>query len=191
MTRKKSAFRICNAHRTAAVLLCTIMVPAAFAGRVSAQHEGHSQYAGSGSSEVKTLTPAELTSLREGEGMGLARPAEMNGYPGPRHALELADSLRLDQTQRVRVQAAFDQMLKRARELGEEIIEGEKSLDAAFAARANAASLQAAVTRLARLQGELRWIHLEAHLLLMDILSEHQRHEYDRLRGYGSRHHGG
>jgi hypothetical protein len=191
MTRETCAFRVRKAHRPAAVLLCTIMMPAAFAGRVSAQHAGHSGYAGSGSAEVKTLTPDEVTSLREGEGMGLARPAEMNGYPGPRHVLELADSLRLDQTQKARVQVVFDQMLKRARELGEQIIESEKGLDAAFAARANAASLQASVTRLARLQGELRWTHLEAHLRLMDILSEHQRHEYDRLRGYGSPHHDG
>lgn len=190
MTRQTYGFRVGKAHRTAAVLLCTIMMPAAFAGRVSAQHEAHSGYAGTGSSEVKTLTPDEVASLRAGKGMGLARPAEMNGYPGPRHVLELADSLRLDATQRAGVQIVFDQMLERARELGEQIIAGEKSLDAAFAAGADAASLQAMVTRVAQLQGELRWTHLEAHLRMMEILSEHQRHEYGRLRGYGGHSHG-
>lgn len=161
----------------------------AWAGPASAQHEAHSAYAGGGSDEVQTLTPEEVASLRAAEGMGLARPAELNGYPGPRHVLDLGDSLGLTTAQRARVQAVFDTMEERARELGERIIEGEKALDAAFAAGADPGVLEERVGELARLQGALRWTHLRAHLETTEILSVHQRHEYDRLRGYGGPEH--
>ena len=36
-----------------------------------------------------------MADLRAGRGMGLALAAELNGYPGPAHVLELADKLDL------------------------------------------------------------------------------------------------
>ncbi len=35
--------------------------------------------------------------------MGLALAAELNGYPGPAHVIELADSLELTEAQRTRI----------------------------------------------------------------------------------------
>ncbi|MFO7892187.1 MAG: periplasmic heavy metal sensor [Longimicrobiales bacterium] len=161
-------------------------------GPAAAQHEGHamdSSYAATGSDTVQTLTADEVAALLEGAGMGLARPAEMNGYPGPRHVLDLADSLALTPEQAEQVQAIFRAMHHRAVELGREIIDAEKRLDAAFAGDADAPALQAQVTALARLRGELRWTHLRAHLETVEVLTAHQRHSYDRLRGYGSHPH--
>jgi hypothetical protein len=50
-----------------------------------------SPYAGQQGSSVRGLTDEEIADLRTGSGMGLARPAELNSYPGPRHVLDLAD----------------------------------------------------------------------------------------------------
>ena len=157
----------------------------ALATPVAAQHDAHSPHAGTGSREVQTLTADEVAALLEGQGMGLARPAELNGYPGPRHALELADSLDLTADQRERTRAAFDAMHRRAVELGRAILDRERALDASFAAGADAATLEARVAEIGRLRGELRWTHLRAHLAVAAILTAHQRHTYDRLRGYG------
>ncbi|NIP83105.1 MAG: hypothetical protein GWM90_29300, partial [Gemmatimonadetes bacterium] len=93
-----------------------------------------SPYAGAGSDSVKTLTMAEVTALLTGEGMGLARPAELNGYPGPRHVLDLADSLGLTAAQRGATEALFADMRDEAVGVGRAVLEAERALDAAFAA---------------------------------------------------------
>ena len=41
-------------------------------------------------SDIKSLSQDDQSALLAGRGMGLARPAELNGYPGPAHVLELA-----------------------------------------------------------------------------------------------------
>lgn len=166
--------------------LATVVLALALgAAPAAGQHEGHSPYAGTGSQEIQTLTAEEVTALLEGQGMGLARAAELNGYPGPRHTLDLADSLGLTADQRERTRAAFDAMHARATELGRSILERERALDAGFADGADAATLEALVAEIAGLRGELRWTHLRAHLAVAAILTPHQRHSYDRLRGYG------
>jgi hypothetical protein len=116
--------------------------------------------------------------------MGMARAAELNGYPGPRHVLDLADSLALTPDQVERTEAVFRAMHDRAVEVGRSIIDAEKALDAGFAGGADPADLERQVTELGRLRGELRWVHLRAHFHVAEILTMHQRHTYDRLRGY-------
>jgi hypothetical protein len=39
---------------------------------------------------IRGLTEEEISALQQGLGMGRARAAELNGYPGPRHVLDLA-----------------------------------------------------------------------------------------------------
>ena len=164
------------------------MTLATIPGGAAAQ-EGHSPYAHAGSEEIKTLSQQEVDDLRNGAGMGLARPAELNQYPGPRHVLELADSLALSAEQRRGVEATFADMQGRAKALGMRILEAEKALDAAFAAGGmTEEALARAVSDIARLQGELRAVHLRAHLATRDALSRHQIVEYDRLRGYAAKH---
>src|SRR5690242_3488719 len=64
-----------------------------------------SAYAGMQAREIKALSDQQLAELRAGRGMGMALPAELNGYPGPVHVLELADALGLTPEQRERVRA--------------------------------------------------------------------------------------
>jgi hypothetical protein len=53
---------------------------------------------------VRVLSDQQIADLRAGRGMGLALPAELNGYPSPVHVLELGDQLKLTKDQRARVQ---------------------------------------------------------------------------------------
>jgi hypothetical protein len=48
-------------------------------------------YAGQQEREIKALSADEIKQYLAGAGMGYAKSAELNHYPGPGHALELAD----------------------------------------------------------------------------------------------------
>ena len=89
--------------------------------------------------------------------MGLALAAELNGYPGPSHVLELADKLELSGDQRASVKALFDSMKAQALPLGSKLIEQEADLDKQFASRTvTPESLKASTAAVAITQGELR-----------------------------------
>jgi hypothetical protein len=64
-------------------------------GTAQAQHASSSPYSGLEEWPIKALSDQQIADLRAGRGMGLALPAELNGYPGPIHVLELGDQLRL------------------------------------------------------------------------------------------------
>jgi Spy/CpxP family protein refolding chaperone len=134
--------------------------------------------------ELKALSEEDLTGLRTGAGMGLARVAELNGHPGPKHVLELSEKLELSTSQRAEVQKIFDAMQSEAILLGERIILAEKELDSLFAASSiDEKRLREITGRIAALQGELRFTHLKAHLTMKAVLSAHQNHSYAALRG--------
>jgi Spy/CpxP family protein refolding chaperone len=173
----------------------SILLAAAFAiitVPAHAQHDhaalapGRSPYTGLVQREIKALSDTQVAQYRSGEGMGFALAAELNHYPGPRHALELADSLRLTAEQRAAIAAVRDRMSTEARRLGETIIERERGLDRAFADESiREDALRSLTAEIARLNGELRFVHLRAHLAVRAALSPEQVRRYDRLRGYG------
>ena len=166
--------------------LITAMLAAASAGSLRAQAaQRHSPYAGQEMRSIKALSDDELQGLREGSGVGLATAAELNHYPGPRHTLDLADSLHLSADQRIRLRAVYDSMHAPVVKLGESLIGAEARMDSLFAARRIDTSALAALTReSARIKGELRFTHLRAHLATRAILTSEQVSAYDRLRGY-------
>lgn len=163
----------------------------------TSQEPGHayaeSPYVNLQGREIKALSEEETRDLLEGEGMGFALAAELNGYPGPRHVLELADSLGLTPEQRARTRGIMEAMLGDARRLGARIVEGERALDRAFSAGSiDEAQVRRKTAELGALRGELRGVHLAAHLALVGVLDPHQVHRYQELRGYGEGHgHGG
>ena len=148
--------------------------------------EGHSPYAGLEKREIKALSDEQMADLRAGRGMALAQAAELNGYPGPLHVLELAEKLDLTAEQRARTQALFEEVRQAAAALGTRVIERERALDALFAQRrATPVSLNSAVSETAALYGELRALHLKYHLHMLDVLTPLQVARYNELRGYG------
>lgn len=144
-----------------------------------------SPYAGEETRSIKALSAEEIASYRSGEGMGFAKAAELNHYPGPRHVLDLADDLHLSDDQRTQTQEAFDEMQAAAVALGEQIIAQEATLDALFAkGQAEADSMQTVLREIGALQADLRFVHLNAHLAMKDILTDAQVAHYDQVRGY-------
>lgn len=151
-----------------------------------AQH-GQSPYVGQESRAIKSLSSAEIKQLLNGEGMGLAKAAELNGYPGPKHVLELAEPLKLTAAQIASTEAIFRTMNSRAKEIGTQIVEREQALDAQFAGGSvTSEALGKSVEQIGAMQAELRTIHLDAHLSQVAILTPEQVTHYRRLRGYDS-----
>ena len=144
-----------------------------------------SPYMGQESREIKALSPQEISDYLSGRGMGLAKAAELNGYPGPAHVLELAVQLEITSEQRPRPKRC----LKKCRlgnPLGKELVQEERALDRLFASRAvSSESLEKALTRIGRLQGQVRQVHLDAHIEQTALLTPAQGEKYNRLRGYG------
>ena len=117
--------------------------------------------------------------------MGFAMPAEMNGYPGPLHVLQLASKLNLSDEQLARTKSLYSEMLEAAKAQGEKVIEAERQLDSLFAQKnATSESVASAVAKAAEAQGTLRETHLRYHLTMLDVLTLEQVAEYNKLRGY-------
>lgn len=142
-------------------------------------------YAGQEKRTIKALSDEEIAGLRNGDGMGLAKAAELNSYPGPRHVLQLARELRLNDSQARQVTAIYQEMNAAARSLGAALIERERALDRLFAERRiNPKSLSAETAAIGEIQARLRAAHLRAHLDTRTILSPQQVALYDKARGY-------
>jgi hypothetical protein len=88
-----------------------------------------SPYAGQESREIKALSAEDISALLAGKGMGFAKTAELNGFAGPAHVLELARELHLTVEQRVQTQALFSSMSARAVAAGRALVEKERELD--------------------------------------------------------------
>ena len=143
-------------------------------------------YAGMQNRSIKALSEQQVADLAAGRGMGLALAAELNGYPGPAHVLELADKLELSAEQRVRIKELFDSMKAEALPLGSKLIEQEADLDRQFAGHTvTPESLKASTAAAAMTQGELRETHLKYHLSTVAVLTPVQMQRYAGLRGYG------
>ena len=144
-----------------------------------------SPYAGQDQRTIKALSDEEIRDLLKARGMGLAKAAELNSYPGPLHVLQLGTELGLSDAQRKATDSLYATMRQRALSIGRQIIEAERTLDRAFANGAiEPATLRSQLRAIATLQGELRAVHLEAHLAQRSLLTPEQIAQYDALRGY-------
>jgi Spy/CpxP family protein refolding chaperone len=161
-------------------VLAALALPAAAPGA------SERPYAGLEQRPVKALSEQEAADLLAGRGMGFALSAELNGLPGPRHVLDLADALRLDAAQRAAIGRLFEEMRDSAVALGRRVVEREAALDRLFAApRPDEAAIKAAVAEIAALRGDLRFLHLGYHLTTRDLLTPEQIAQYRQARGYG------
>jgi len=162
-------------------LVATICLytPAGWAG------EALSPYSGQETREIKAVSKDEITGYLSGDGMGFAKAAELNHYPGPKHVLELADKLQLSEEQRRKTQAVFEDMNLQAVNLGKQLVEKERVLDSRFA-EANISDLELGqlVTEISVLHGKIRAVHLQAHLAERVVLTADQLSLYGALRGY-------
>lgn len=149
-----------------------------------------SPYAGEAGNRIKALDPARVAGLEAGAGLGYAKAAELNGYPGPAHLLELADRIPLSPDQVEAIGAIRDAMRADAIALGRELIEAEARLDAAFRERRldqageGRKRLDMLTSAAGGAEARLRARHLAAHLEAARLLSPEQIAAYAALRGY-------
>lgn len=159
-------------------ILCVVLCQAAVADTTS-------PYAGQESREIKSLSNKQIANYQAGAGMGFARAAELNHYPGPKHVLELADELALSDEQIMQTREIFDEMKARAMSLGKELVQKEQALDAQFAAGSiDESTLESMLMEIGELRASIRYTHLRAHLEQKSVLSGEQVEKYDSLRGY-------
>jgi Spy/CpxP family protein refolding chaperone len=169
------------------VFLTIILLTAATSASAQKHHDSknHQPYADLKGRDIKALSQQQIDDLKAGKGMSLALAAELNGYPGPSHVLELADQLKLNEKQKKRMQEMFKAMTKETKTLGVKVIEAERKLDALFKSKkVNEQNLKETTLKAGEAQAKLREAHLRYHLSTLAVLSKEQVDTYNRLRGY-------
>lgn len=162
------------------VTLCVAAMLLAFGSAVA-----QTPYAGLQTRPIKALSDQQVADLRAGRGMGLALAAELNGYPGPSHLLELADKLGLSDAQRNSARNMFEAMKAETIPVGERLIAQEAALDRLFADHTiTPEKLSAATAEIGTTQAKLRAAHLKYHLSTVAMLEPSQIQRYSVLRGY-------
>src|SRR6185436_1321947 len=163
-----------------AAVLSFVFVFAATAGA-----QVHKPYAGEQGRPIKALSESETRQILEGAGMGYARTAELNRFPGPMHVLELADELALTPEQRALTAALMNAHKAEARAIGAKRVESERAIERLFQSGVvDEAVLAKSVREAADLEGAYRLAHLETHRRMRALLSEEQVERYILLRGY-------
>lgn len=169
-----------------------ILAAALVATPALAQHTGHSPYSGQQQRAIKALSDKEVKDLLDGAGMGFAKAAELNSYPGPMHALEHAAALELSPAQREDLGALMKRHKAEARALGARVVELERELDALFATKAaSLASLDRVLGLLGEASARLRGSHLRTHVETTAMLTPSQVDRYVAVRGYADASAGG
>ena len=164
-----------------------VAAPSRLLAQESAPAPTPAPYAEQLHTQIRGLSAAEIDDLRNGRGMGLARPAEINGYPGPRHVLDLSTELGLSESQQAAVQTLFEQMQAEAAPRGEQFLAVYTHLEQSFReGRASAETVTTMTAHLGQIEGQLRATHLKYHLLTRPMLTDDQNAAYARLRGYVS-----
>ena len=166
----------------------TVWVIAVCAGLSStALAQSAQPYSGMQSRQIKALSDQQVADLRAGRGMGLALAAELNGYPGPSHLVELSDQLGLTSEQLSNLKSMFDAMKAETIPIGENLVAQEEELDRLFAEKViSEQQLKAATQNIGETQARLRNAHLRYHLRARVILQPSQIRRYAELRGYGA-----
>lgn len=157
------------------------------AGAAHAEAVVATPYAGQQQRAIKSLSDSEVAGLLAGHGAGLAKAAELNGYPGPLHVLELSKELHLSEGQADATRQLMDRHRREASRLGAALVDAERHLDSLFAKReATPDAVDKAAARVGELQAQLRAEHLKTHIAQTGLLDAHQVQRYASLRGYGS-----
>ena len=144
-------------------------------------------YSGMQNRPIKALSDQQVADLKAGRGMGLALAAELNGYPGPNHLIELSDQLGLTSIQLSNLKGMFDAMRSETIPIGEELVAQEEELDRLFAENViSEQQLKEATENIGETQARLRNVHLRYHLRTRALLQPSQIRRYAELRGYGA-----
>jgi Spy/CpxP family protein refolding chaperone len=157
---------------------------------VSSAETTMSPYVKQTKNKIKALTKMDLDGLKKGHGTpfgGMAKAAELNGLPGPRHVLDLKNELKLTFEQADKIKSIYREMHNKAVKIGAKLVAKEAVLDTQLqSGGVNPKNLKKMVDESAKTYSELRYTHLVAHLKTKKVLSSKQVSQYNELRGYTS-----
>ena len=111
------------------IFLYFLITTNSFAGE-NKNHTSH--YVGEQKREIKSLSTNDISELKRGGGWGFAKPAELNGVPGPAHLLEMKGEISLSDSQIASIEKIHKKMLSEAIPLGKKYINAERTLDQIF-----------------------------------------------------------
>ena len=133
----------------------------------------------------QTVVPSDREGLLKGLGIGLASYAEENGYPGPKHVLELKDELGLTQDQLKKTEALQKMVAISAAAKGQQIVQAEEELNELFeAGTINGKVLRSSSGRSETCVPTSSSSILQAHLRMKQVLTADQIGRYKKLRGH-------
>ena len=100
----------------------------------------------------------------------------------------MKERLRLNPDQQAALERITADMKTSAQSLGEAVIRAERDLDEAFKSQgADERAIRDTTARIGALNGELRAVHLVAHLKTRQLLSNDQVVAYNEARGYSAK----
>ena len=155
---------------------------------LAAQHEQNMKHPAADSPTPQAMAQhhafleEERGAIERGEGFGMALAADKNGYPGPKHVLEMKKELRLTPAQEAAMHKLFADMQTKAQAKGKDVLLAEKRLEELFAQGKSEDELREETYRVASLRAELRWVHLATHLAARKILTAKQIAAYQQMR---------
>jgi Spy/CpxP family protein refolding chaperone len=158
-----------NVHR---VCVCVALLICGSTGIAEEPHAGQATHG------IKSLSETEIQGYLEGQEMGLAKAAELNGYPDPAQVLALANQLQLTPQQRAKAEHLIRSM-KGAARLGHWLVEAERRLNVLFAkGEADDEKITLLARRVGGLEAEIRLVHLRAHIEMRRVLTADQIKKY-------------
>ncbi len=172
----------------------TVLAAVLLAALPALAHEGHEHggtppvapnYAAPQPREIKALSTQEQRGWMEGENMGMARAAELNGYPGPMMVLEMAQTLKLTPEQAAATRELMTRHKAEVRKLGAELVDAERQLDVAFREHsADAVQVTRLTTQISQLHGRIRASHLQTYVAAAAVLTPEQMQRYMGMHGF-------
>ena len=159
------------------------------------KHQMHGQAEGGmqgmGGGMLGGVSKQEKEALLKGAGLGAGMIAMTNGYPGPKHVLEMGDELELTAAQRESLGKIYGNVKARSVELGTELVEKDEELTALFASGSvSTGEVEKLSREIGELQGRVRAEHLNAHVETFDALTPAQRETLSSMQGMHQMHQG-
>ncbi len=161
--------------------------PPAAATAASLSHSGSPRGIEAASTdEIQALSKDEIRGYKEGRAMRFGRAAEKNHNPSPYFLLKYRSELALFDEQLVPAKAILDRERSQASSLGKDLLAGQAKLEALLD-NVNGSrddEVAALVREIARIQGEIRLVHLQADVAAKKLLNSDQQVQYDSIRSY-------
>ena len=137
------------------------------------------------SATLHGVSADEIRGYTEGRSLRFGRAAEKNHNPSPYYILKYKSELALFDEQLTPARAILDRERAQASKLGKELLGDESKLEALLSTPGSREDQIAELTReIARLEGEIRLVHLEADVAAKKLLNSSQQVQYDAVRSY-------